>query len=147
MPGKYIKALRFYIFTTVRKDSFYRKQEASMEKEKLKHIRYRVEIRLTEQEKALLKKKAGKQDMSKYIRDILFEKQGNRKLIPPERLLALEECLRQLKKEVNHIGVNINQIVKNHNSKFYSSAEKRKLFALMEEVSQKMERIIEKINL
>lgn len=118
-----------------------------MEKEKLKHIRYRVEIRLTEQEKALLKKKAGKQDMSKYIRDILFEKQGNRKMIPPERLLALEECLRQLKKEVNHIGVNINQIVKNHNSKFYSSAEKRKLFALMEEVSQKMERIIEKINL
>ena len=34
---------------------------------KLKHIRYRVEIRLTEQEKKLLKKKAGMQDMSKYI--------------------------------------------------------------------------------
>lgn len=114
---------------------------------KLKHMRYRVEIRLTEQEKMLLRKKAGMQDMSKYIRDILFERQGNRKLIPPERFQALEECLRQLKKEVNHIGVNINQIVKNHNSNFYSSAEKRKLFALMGEVNQKMEQIVEKINL
>lgn len=118
-----------------------------MAEEKIKHVRHRVEIRLTEQEKILLKKKAGKQDMSKYIRDILFEEQGNRKMIPPERLKALEECLRQLKKEVNHIGVNINQIVKDHNSKFYSSAEKRKLFALMAEVSQKMEQVIEKINL
>ena len=123
-------------------------QEAAMEEEKSKHIRCgRIAIRLTEKEKNLLKKKAGKQDMSKYIRDILFEEQGNRKMIPPERMKALEECLWQLKKEINHIGVNINQIVKNHNSNFYSNAEKRKLFALMGELNQKMGQIAEKINL
>lgn len=104
----------------------------------------KVEIRLTKWEKKLLKKRSG-EDMSKYIRDIIFKEQlpADPALLESQR--ALKESVLSLKKEINHIGVNINQIVKNHNSSFYSNAEKRKLFALMGEIDKKMQEIEEKI--
>lgn len=40
----------------------------------------------------------------------------------------------ELQNEVNAIGVNINQIVKNNNSHFYLEYEKKKLFALMQQL-------------
>lgn len=42
---------------------------------------------------------------------------------------------RELINEVNHIGVNINQIVRNNNAQFYSAAEKKKLFLMMQQLN------------
>lgn len=104
----------------------------------------KVEIRLTSREKRLLKKMSG-EDMSKYIRDVIFKEQ-----IPADPAILknrkeLKESISNLKKEINRIGVNINQIVKNNNSSFYSNAEKRNLFILMGEIDKKMQEIEEKI--
>jgi len=118
-----------------------------MAEEKLKQTRRdKIEIRLTSQEKRLLCQRAGKGDMSNYIRGLIFHEAEHKNFISPEQQKALQESLCQLKKEINHIGVNINQIVKNHNSMFYSETEKRKLFALMGEINKKMEHIVDKIN-
>lgn len=38
--------------------------------------------------------------------------------------------------EMNRIGNNINQIVKNHNAHFYSEKDKRELFYLMRELQK-----------
>ncbi|MEY8536321.1 plasmid mobilization relaxosome protein MobC [Blautia pseudococcoides] len=43
--------------------------------------------------------------------------------------------------EINKIGVNINQIVKDHNSKIYSIGDKEKLNFLLEQVIEKLENI------
>lgn len=43
---------------------------------------------------------------------------------------------KELRNEINHIGININQIVHNANIGIYSEFEKRKLFALMREINQ-----------
>ncbi len=116
-----------------------------MEEKNGKDIRgEKVEVRLTRREKRLLKKRSG-EDMSKYIRDIIFKEQ-----LPTDPALIksqkeLRESVSNLKKEINRIGVNINQIVKNNNSSFYSNAEKRNLFMLMGEIDQKMQEIEEKI--
>lgn len=42
--------------------------------------------------------------------------------------------------EINKIGNNINQIVKNNNAEFYSEYEKKKLFALMQEIKNIVEK-------
>ena len=49
--------------------------------------------------------------------------------------------LQRLTFEINKIGVNINQIVKNNNSKFYSESDKEKLNFLIYEVIEKLENI------
>ena len=54
------------------------------------------------------------------------------------------QAMKELSREVNKIGVNINQIVRNANEKFYTIYEKKKLFALMEKL-QKM--IAEQFNI
>jgi methylaspartate ammonia-lyase len=46
---------------------------------------------------------------------------------------------KQLIWELNHIGNNINQIVKNNNAKFYSEAEKKRLFELMQKIYKLLE--------
>ncbi len=116
-----------------------------MEEKNGKDIRgEKVEVRLTRREKRLLKKRSG-EDMSKYIRDIIFKEQlpADPALIKSQK--ELRESVSNLKKEINRIGVNINQIVKNNNSSFYSNAEKRNLFVLMGEIDQKIQEIEEKI--
>lgn len=45
--------------------------------------------------------------------------------------------------EINAIGKNINQIVKNNNSHFYTDYEKKKLFALMEKINKDFEKILD----
>lgn len=46
------------------------------------------------------------------------------------------QSMKELTREVNKIGVNINQIVRNANEKFYTIYEKKKLFAMMEKIQQ-----------
>ena len=44
------------------------------------------------------------------------------------------ECKRRLVNEINKIGVNVNQIVRNVNSNFYSRNEKAQLFELLNKI-------------
>lgn len=55
-----------------------------------------------------------------------------------EEFLLLKEVVN----EINHIGVNINQIVKNVNAHYYNDYEKRKLFALMESLKKEIGKLM-----
>lgn len=46
---------------------------------------------------------------------------------------------KELRNEINHIGTNINQIAHNTNMGIYSEYEKRKLFALMNQINTLLE--------
>lgn len=71
---------------------------------------------------------------SAYIRTLLNDK-------PNGFLMSKEERLQRaaLITEINRIGVNINQIVKNVNSYFYSKEEKKELHELLTRVYTLME--------
>lgn len=53
--------------------------------------------------------------------------------------------LKELINEVNHIGVNINQIVKNYNSGFYSDTEKNSLFAYMQKLNRLLSEAVKQL--
>lgn len=48
--------------------------------------------------------------------------------------------MKELVREINKIGVNINQIVRNTNEHFYTKYEKKKLFAMMQNITQMIAR-------
>ena len=66
---------------------------------------------------------------SEYIRYLLLNQSEN----PRSRELELETM--RLRNEINKIGVNINQIVKNSNSHIYSEGDKISLIGHMEQIS------------
>lgn len=70
---------------------------------------------------------------SEYFRRLIDQDMGRIEL---NQMKTKEEFLqeKELIYEINRIGNNINQIVKNVNSKFYTDYEKKKLFAMMETV-------------
>jgi len=80
---------------------------------------------LSPDEAKMLKENANAAGMneSAYIRLMISQKPND---YPEIRML-----LKNLINEVNHIGVNINQIVKNHNSNFYNESEKERLVAYL----------------
>ena len=88
-----------------------------------KSVRYT--IRFTPEDATLLKERAEEQGMteSAYLRMLIRQR--------PDDHPEIKQCLNALINEVNHIGVNINQIVKNHNSKLYNEAEKERLVAYL----------------
>lgn len=88
-----------------------------------KTVRYTV--RLTPDEAKMVNEnaKAAGMNESAYIRLMINQKPND---YPEIRIL-----LKSLINEVNHIGVNINQIVKNHNSNFYNESEKERLVAYL----------------
>ena len=59
----------------------------------------------------------------------------NVKIESQESFLLKKRLAYELINEVNHIGTNINQIVHNVNSEYYSDYEKKKLFALMQKLT------------
>ena len=70
---------------------------------------------------------------SEYFRRLVEQDMGR---VNMNQMKTREEFLQEkaLIYEINRIGNNINQIVKNVNSKFYTDYEKKKLFAMMETV-------------
>ena len=68
---------------------------------------------------------------SEYLRRLIEADRGNK-----EQYSSQEDFLdrKQLIYEINRIGNNINQIVKNVNMHYYTEYEKKKLFALMKKV-------------
>lgn len=98
----------------------------------------RKSFRMSEEDEQFLRNQCDLYDMndSEYFRYLLNKEKNSSvsAIRPKEEFLAIKE----LTDEINHIGININQIVRNVNMLFYSEHEKRKLFALMEEIKKKV---------
>lgn len=95
-------------------------------------------LRLTLKQRKLLKAKAKDSNItaSAYLRNCITSQ--NMKVPSHEDMKVRKELIR----EVNAIGTNINQITKNVNGGFYSENEKRKLFALMQKLTSDVESIL-----
>ena len=93
-------------------------------------------FRVTEDEKEMIlnnSEKLGFQKFESYARKMLIDGYViNLKS-------ADDKDLKHLMSEVSRIGNNINQIVKNNNAKFYSEAEKKRLFELMQKIYKLLE--------
>jgi len=74
---------------------------------------------------------------AEYLRLLISQK--------PNDYPQIREMLRSLMNEVNAIGVNINQVVKNNNSRLYSREDKELLIAYMKKVHLTMKEVVEKI--
>lgn len=90
----------------------------------------RKHFKLTEETAKILAERSKAENMneSEYIRYLLLNQSEN----PKSRELELE--IMRLRNEINKIGVNINQIVKNNNSHMYRESDKIELNLLMEKI-------------
>ncbi len=90
----------------------------------------RKHFKLTEKTAKLLAEhsKAENMNESEYIRYLLLDQSEH----PRSRELELE--VMRLRNEINKIGLNVNQIVKNNNSHMYSENDKINLVKDMEEI-------------
>ena len=90
----------------------------------------RKHFKLTEETAKLLaeRSKAEKMNESEYIRYLLLNQSEH----PRSRELELE--IMRLRNEINRIGINVNQIVKNNNSRMYKEEDKIQLKKYMEEI-------------
>lgn len=99
----------------------------------------RKEIRLTAAEQEKLQKEAAKMGgtESRFLRLLLTER--------PRDHPEIRDELRRLTNEVNHIGVNINQIVHDHNSRLYSEEDKHRLYMCMKQLKKLLGQMMEKL--
>lgn len=90
----------------------------------------RKHFKLTEETAKLLAERSKAENMneSEYIRYLILNQSEH----PRSRELELE--VMRLRNEINKIGVNVNQIVKNNNLRIYSGEEKRQLEKYLEEI-------------
>lgn len=101
--------------------------------------RCRKEIRLTEEELHEIQGRAEQMGIkvSQYLRQII----SNRPRDDPH----IRQELIRLNNEINHIGVNINQIVHNNNSKLYIQEDKHRLYVLMKRLRDLIQEVINKL--
>ena len=99
----------------------------------------RKHFKLTEETARILAEcsKAENMNESEYIRYLLLNQSEH----PRSRGLELE--IMRLRNEINKIGVNVNQIVKNNNSHIYSNSDKIELKSQMHKAVDLMEHMIE----
>ena len=93
-------------------------------------------LRLTKEDAVHLKERAEDAGMkeAEYIRYVLRMK--------PNSYPEIRQLLKTLINEVNHIGVNINQIAKNSNAGYFSSTDKQQLIAYMQKLNMEVERVV-----
>ena len=96
-------------------------------------------FRLSESEVQLLKEKASANGIteSEYIRLMISQK--------PNDYPEIRKLLKEAINEINHIGININQIVKNNNSTFYQKEDKIKLTAYMQRVDETLQKVVKSL--
>lgn len=89
-------------------------------------------VRFTSSEYSLVIEQAEKNKMnfSAYVRYMLSGK--------PKSNYELRMAIRELINEVNYIGHNINQIVRNHNSGLYLESDKKRLSEYMNSINDKV---------
>lgn len=100
---------------------------------KRQNFSVRKSLRLTDEEDKFLQEQVRRSGLNEnqYLRRILDVAAGKAEMPEDkEKYIAVKELTR----EINYIGHNINQIVRNVNSHFYSDAEKERLFELMCEI-------------
>lgn len=87
---------------------------------------------------------------SEFLRRLIQEKKkktATEPFVPQEQYLLQKEKLQEINNltyEMNSIGININQIVKNVNSHFYSEEEKKLLFQNQQELIALVQNYIER---
>ncbi len=98
----------------------------------------RKHFKLTEETAKLLAERSRAENMneSEYIRYLILNQSEN----PRSRELEVE--VMRLRNEINKIGGNINQIVKNNNSHIYSESDKMKLNDYLKEITEIMRTLI-----
>ena len=86
-------------------------------------------LRLVKEDSDLLYEKAKQAGMNEneYLRVLIREK--------PADMPEIRGLMKSLINEVNHIGVNINQIVHHHNYELYSKADREQLIAYMRKLN------------
>lgn len=96
----------------------------------------RKTLRLMPSEAEELARKAEEKGMCEadYLRLLISQK--------PNDYPQVRKLLRELINEVNRIGVNINQIVFNHNAGLYSSDDKTMLSAYMKKLNHKLDEVV-----
>ena len=97
----------------------------------------RKHFKLTEETAKLLAERSKAENMneSEYIRYLLLNQSEH----PRSRELELE--IMRLRNEINKIGLNINQIVKNNNSYIYNKDDKISLAKDMEMIKELLMRL------
>lgn len=97
----------------------------------------RKSIRLSPEEERLLRQACERYGMndSEYFRYLLNRNAGG---IPAKKTKEEYQAIKELVTEINRMGTNINQIVRNVNLHYYSDSEKRKLFAMMSVIMKKV---------
>lgn len=96
----------------------------------------RKSFRLTEEESkryAQLAEEKGVSE-SELFRFLLSQK--------PKEYPELRIMIRELITEVNHIGVNVNQITKNYNSGFYSQQDKACMIAYLQKIYRRLDEVV-----
>lgn len=96
---------------------------------------YRLNVRISDKEFSALDRAASEKKLSRseYVREVLddsFRFKSREKYALDKQLIS----------EVNHIGININQIAKNNNSKLYFESDKKKLLMMMNELLELLKR-------
>ncbi len=102
-------------------------------------MKYRKEIRLSGTELEKLQRQADEMGVSEsqFLRMLITNR--------PRDYPAIRQELQRLNNEINHIGVNINQIVHNHNSRLYSEEDRHRLYVLMKRLKDLIQQVIEKL--
>lgn len=96
-------------------------------------------FRVSEQERDELSRQAKANQMteSAYLRLLVSQK--------PKDYPEVRTLLRSLINEVNHIGVNINQIVKSYNSGFYHKEDKELLTAYLKKLNTAVTEVVRQL--
>lgn len=106
---------------------------------KKESMKCRKEIRLTHEELEELQRQADGMGVteSKYLRMLITNR--------PRDYPEIRQELQRLNNEINHIGVNINQITHNNNSRLYSKEDKHRLYILMKNLKDMMQQVLAKL--
>lgn len=101
----------------------------------------RKHFKLTEETAKILEEQSKAEGMneSEYIRYLLLSQSEH----PRSKELELE--VMRLRNEINKIGVNVNQIVKNSNSYMYSEGDKIELIFELQNIKKLLEMIMDRI--
>lgn len=101
----------------------------------------RKHFKLTEETARLLAERSKAENMneSEYIRYLLLNQSEH----PKSKELEVE--MMRLRNEINKIGLNINQIVKNNNSHIYRDSDKMELKSQVNRAADLLEKMVEKI--
>ena len=96
-------------------------------------------LRLVKEDAELLYEKASQAGMNEneYLRMLIRER--------PADMPEVRELIKSLINEVNHIGVNVNQIARNSNAGYFGSADKQQILAYMQKLNTAVRQVVEKL--